>query len=364
LAGKDYAYVNFDDENLSLLGPQDLNDVLEALYNQYGDFKYLLIDEVQNIEGWELFVNRLQQDGIKVFVTGSNANLLGRELATHLTGRAIQIEMFPFSFKEFLIWRGIDAADATTRGKARIKKMLEEYLSIGGFPEAVKEPELRREFHRSLYSSIINKDILVRRKIKYAKTFKELTWTLMANFSNLMTYNKLKNIHNMKSVHTAKNYVDFLAEAYLVQVVDKYSEKPKEIANSPKKVYVIDTGLIESLGLFRTDNRGRLMENLVFLELMRKRAIETSLEVNYWSDYQGHEVDFVLRSGKKITSLIQVTFASSPDEITPRETKSLVTAGRLLRCKDLRLITWDFEGIIKKNGKNIVCEPLWKWLLE
>jgi len=364
LAGHDYAYINFDDERLTMLGQESLNDVLEALYGHYGDFEYLLIDEVQNIEGWELFVNRLQRNGVKTFVTGSNANLLGRELATHLTGRTIQIEMLPFSFREFLVWKNVDAHDATTRGKARIKRMLEEYSRVGGFPEAVREPGLRKEFHRGLYSSIINKDILVRRKIRYAKTFKELASTLMSNFSKMTTYNRLKKVHGIKSVHTAKNYVDFLAEAYLVQVVDKYSEKPKEIANSPKKVYAIDTGLIDAVSVSATEDRGNLMENLVFLQLMRRRAVGPALEIYYWSDYLDHEVDFVLRTGKKVKGLIQVTYASGPDEIAPRETSGLVKAGQLLGCKDLKIITWDFEGEVRKNGKRMACIPLWKWLLE
>jgi uncharacterized protein len=364
LAGHDYAYINFDDERLTLLGQESLNDVLEALYGHYGDFEYLLIDEVQNIKGWELFVNRLQRNGVKTFVTGSNANLLGRELATHLTGRAVQIEMLPFSFREFLVWRNVDANDATTRGRAKIKRMLEEYSRLGGFPEAVREPDLRKEFHKGLYSSIINKDILVRRKIRYAKTFKELATTLISNFSKMTTYNKLMKVHGMKSVHTAKNYVDYLAEAYLIQIVDKYSQKPKEIANSPKKVYAIDPGIIDTVSVSATQDRGNLMENLVFLQLMRRRAVGPALEIYYWSDYQDHEVDFVLRTGKTVKGLIQVTYASGPDEIASRETVSIVKAGRLLGCKDLKIITWDFEGEIRKDNKRIDCIPLWKWLLD
>jgi len=363
LSDRDYAYVNFDDERLSTIGRMGLNDVLEALYGQYGDFKYLLMDEVQNVEGWELFVNRLQRSGIRTCVTGSNANLLGRELATHLTGRALPIEMLPFSFTEFLLWNGIDTRDTTTRGKAVLKKALEDYMKIGGFPEVVKEPDMARDYLNALYSSIITKDILARREIKYVRTFKEIASTLLSSFSNLMTYNKLKNTHGLKSVHTAKNYVDFLAEAYLVQILDKFSPKPKEIANSPKKVYVIDTGLIGVMSRSVSENLGGLMENLVFLQLLRKKSLESDLELFFWNDYQDHEIDFVLRKGKRIEELIQVTYASEPADIMSRETGALVKGAGLLGCKKLTIITWDHEGRLRKNGTAINCIPLWKWLL-
>ena len=363
LSDRDYAYVNFDDERLSTIGRMDLNNVLEALYEHYGDFEYLLIDEVQNIEGWELFVNRLQRSGIKVFVTGSNANLLGKELATHLTGRVLPIEMLPFSFHEFNIWNSIDCNDISTSGKARLKRSLQEYMRIGGFPEVVKDPNVGRDFLGALYSSIISKDILATKNIRYVKTFKELTATLLSNFSGLMTYNKLKNTHGMKSVHTTKNYVDFLTEAYLIQIVDKFSPKPKEIANSPKKVYVIDPGLLSAISVSVSENRGNLMENVVYLQLMRRRSIEPGLEIYHWMDYQGNDVDFVLRKGKKIVEIIQVTYASGPDDINPKVKRSLLKSGRIIGCRDLKIITWDHEGQFKKDGQKIDCIPLWKWLL-
>lgn len=363
LRDKNYASVNFDDERLAFAEKEDLNTILEVLYNQYGDFRELLLDEIQNVSGWELFVNRLQRSKINLFITGSNANLLSQELSTHLTGRTIQIEMLPFSFREFLIWKGLRTPKTSTKGRATIKKHLEEYIKIGGFPEVVKEPEMKRMYLSSLYSSIITKDIISRHNIRFVKTFKEMSSTIISNFSNLITYNKLKNTHDIKSVHTAKNYVDYLSEAYLVQLVEKYSPKPKEVVNSPKKVYIIDCGLINTISHSITENFGRLMENIVYLELMRRGSIDRAQEIYYWKDYQDKEIDFVLKRVKKITSLIQVTNASGSDEVDKREIRNLLKGAELLKCKDLKVITWDYEDEEIFDGKKIEFISLWRWLL-
>ena len=363
LRNKAYASVNFDDERLAFAEKEDLNNILEALYQYYGDFEELLLDEVQNIYGWELFVNRLQRSKINLFITGSNANLLSTELSTHLTGRTIQIEMLPFSFGEFLVLKGLEAPKTTTKGKAALKRYLEEYIKIGGFPEVAKRPAIMNTYLSSLYSSIISKDIISRHDIRYVKTFKEMSSTIISNFSNLISYNRLKNTHDIKSVHTAKNYANYLSEAYLIQLVDKYSPKPKEVVNSPKKVYVIDSGMINTISHSVSENYGRLMENIVFLDLMRKRSMDGKLRIYYWRDYQGREIDFVLQRGKKINSLIQVTNASGPDEVDGREIKSLLKGTELLKCRDMKIITWDYEDEQVFDKKDINFIPIWKWLL-
>jgi len=360
-----YAFVNFDDERLAFMDKEDLNHLLEALYEIYGDFEYLLLDEVQNVPSWELFVNRLQRKGIKVFVTGSNANLLSRELSTHLTGRFVRMEMHPFSFGEFLLFNEIDVNQNTTRGRARLKRNLEEYIRSGGFPEVVRAPDIRGMYLHSLYTSIIARDIISRHNIRFKKTFREMATTILSNFSLLITFNKLKNVHGFKSVHTAKNYVEYLSDAYLIHIVEKYSAKPKEIANSPKKVYGIDTGLINTISVGATESRGRLIENLVFLEIMRRRALEPNMEIYYWKDYQGREIDFVIRKKPgEIDALVQVTHASGRHEISPRETKSLLKGAHLLGCNNLMVITWDHEGEESIEDRKILFVPLWKWLLQ
>lgn len=363
LKEREYGFVNFDDERLAFLDRGGLNDLLEGLYEIYGELDYLLLDEIQNVEGWELFVNRLQRNGMKVFVTGSNANLLGRELSTHLTGRFVQMELLPFSFREFLLWRDCQEDGVTTEGRAKLKRQLSEYMKIGGFPEVVRTPELRNTYLSNLYSSIISKDIVSRHTIRYVRTFRELATNIISNYSNYITYNKLKNIHGLKSVHTVKNYVDMLVEAYLIFTLEKYSPKAKEIVNSPKKVYAIDTGLANTLALSPTGNRGRIIENLVFLELVRWRSLDPLLEIYYWKDYHGHEIDFIIKRGPEVIKLLQVTHVSGIDELDKRELRSLLKGSELLGCNDLSLLTWDLEGQHEMTGKIINLIPLWKWLL-
>jgi predicted AAA+ superfamily ATPase len=364
LKGHQYAFVNFDDERLAFIDPDDLNKLLEALYEVYGDFKYLLLDEIQNVHGWELFANRLQRNRINTFVTGSNANLLSKELSTHLTGRFVEMEIFPFSFREFLLYHDIVEIKTNTRERARLKSNLEDYIEFGGFPEVVKDPEMRNTYLSTLYSSIITKDIISRNNIRFVKTFRELTSTLISNFSHTITFNKLKNTHGFKSIHTAKNYVGYLSNAYLIFLVEKYSTKPKEIVNSPKKLYISDLGLINVLSVSASKNKGDLLENLVFLQLQRTRAQNPNMEIYYWRDYQGREIDFVLRINRSIDTLIQVTYASDKNEIEPREIKSLLKGADLLGCKKLLVITWDYEAEEKVDGNKVKYIPAWRWLLE
>lgn len=358
----EYGFVNFDDERLAYQDREGLNDLLEELYEVYGKLDFLLLDEVQNVEGWELFVNRLQRKGMKLFVTGSNANLLGHELSTHLTGRFLQIELLPFSFREFLMWRKCQEDGMTTEGRALMKNQLDDYLDLGGFPEVVKNPEIKSMYLLNLYSSILSKDIINRHNIRYVRTFRELATNIISNYSNLITYNKLKNVHGLKSVHTVKNYVDMLVEAYLIFLVDKYSPKAKEVVNSPKKVYVVDTGLASTLALTSTPNRGRIIENAVFLDLVRWRSLNPLLEIYYWKDYQNHEIDFIIKQGPKVVKLIQVTHVSSIHDLDKRELRSLKKGSELFGCDDLTVITWDLEGEQEIDGNLISLIPLWKWL--
>lgn len=363
LGGDECGFVNFDDERLAFLNRESLNDLLEGLYETYGKLDCLLLDEIQNVEGWELFINRLQRKGIKVLVTGSNANLLGRELSTHLTGRFLQMELLPFSFREFLLWGEWGGDGVTTEGRANLKKQLNDYLDLGGFPEVVRNPEVKHTYLSNLYSSIISKDIVNRHNIRYGRTFRELATNVISNYSNLITYNKLKNVHGLKSVHTVKNYVNYLAEAYLIYILEKYSPKVKEVLNSPKKVYTVDTGLASTIALSTTPNRGRIIENLVFLELIRWKSTDPLLELYYWKDYQNHEIDFVVKRGTGVRKLMQVTHVSSIHDLEKRELRSLKKGSELLGCDDLTVITWDLGGQQELEGKKIKLVPLWKWLL-
>lgn len=366
LKNKPFAYINFDDENLANLTAEDLNDVLEVFYEVYGEFKYILLDEIQNIAGWELFVNRLQRQGFNVIVTGSNANLLSKELSTHLTGRNIPLEIYPFSFKEFIKYHGVVIGDTgllSTKDRGLLKKKLEEYISTGGFPEVVRDPANKKVYLQSLYSDILNKDIIIRYKIKFSKTLREMASSLMSNTASHVSFNKIKNMFSMKSVHTALNYLSFLEESFLFFLVPRFSYKAKERAIATRKIYAIDAGMIGALSVSFSRNIGKIYENTVFLELRRRSSMDHS-EISYWQDIYRNEVDFVVKKGKEIMELIQVCYDTGNYDTKKREVSALLKSGKELKCRKLAVITDDYEALESADGRKIKFIPLWKWLLE
>ncbi|MEA3369469.1 MAG: ATP-binding protein [Candidatus Ratteibacteria bacterium] len=367
LKGKRFAYINFDDENLAGLKTEDLNLVLRAFYELYEEPEFILLDEVQNIEKWELFVNRLKRQGFNLVITGSNARLLSKELATHLTGRHFSLELFPFSFREFLKFRNLkyQKEHFTTRQTASIRRELEAFLLRGGFPESLKELNQKR-YLLSLYSTVLTKDTILRHKIRHVKTIKEFSNYLISNFSCKVTFNKLKNIFSLKSTHTAQNYLHFLEECYLIFLIERFSFKTKEKVTAPRKVYAIDTGLINVVSTGSSKNIGRLYENSVAVELMRRKALSSKLEIYYWQDYSGKEVDFVLKEGPVIKELIQVCYDIENYDTKMREFKSLIKAGKEMKAgtSNLLVITSDYEGEEKFENRVIKFIPLWKWLLQ
>ena len=360
LRGENYAYVNFDDERIVGIEAKDLNTLLEVLHEIYGDFDFILLDEIQNIAGWELFANRLMRQGYNLVITGSNSSLLSRELATHLTGRCVSFEMYPFSFREYLKYFDIKVRETpTTREIGILNHHLSKYINIGGFPEVYKVSS-RTIYLRELYDMIISRDVVGRYKVKFVRDLKEMAFYLISNFSSRISYNKLKNIFRVKSVHTIKNYISYLEDAYMLFQLFPFSWKVKYQLMQVKKVYSIDTGLIEALSPGSSKNLGRIMENVVAVDILRREPREN---VFFYLTPRHEEVDFVIGEGMKIKQLIQVTYASGRDEIEKREIKSLIKASNELKCKNLEIITWDYENEINLDGKTIECIPLWKWLL-
>jgi hypothetical protein len=357
-----YAYINFDDERLETVKASDLNKILEAFYQLYGDIDFMIFDEIQNIPKWELFITRLQRSK-KVIITGSNSKLLSGELATHLTGRHVDVALYPFSFKEFLRFKGLEYDIYLTRDIAKIKSYLDDYLIQGGFPEGED-----KEHIRSLYNDVITKDILFRYNIRFRSAFKEFSKLVISNFSNDITYSSLKNIIGIKSVHTVKNYLDMLEETFLVFRLPKFSFKFKEQLREPRKVYVVDNGVINVLGFKFSENIGRLYENAVFMGLKRKQGLKPNLELFYYRNVQGHEVDFIVKEGSSIKQLVQVCYNIKDENTKKRELRALLHAGKELKCKSMFVITSEYEaeewvswfGIKRK----IRFVPLWKWLLE
>jgi len=363
LGDRKYGYINFDDEALYGITAKDLNVVLKTFYELYGtDLEFIVLDEIQNVDGWELFANRLRRSK-RVIITGSNSKLLSGELATHLTGRHIDFLLFPFSFREFLAYNGISQNELKdsylTESSATAERMLRDYIVKGGFPEVYK---LGDEILKSIFSDIVKKDVIRRYNIKNVRVMEVLARYLVSNFSNEITFNKLKNIFEIKKISTIKNYISYLQDAYLIYIIERFSPKLKQQIIAPKKVYCIDTGIINRISPGSSEKLGKMMENIVLIELLRRKSYwYEDMEVYYWKDYQQHEVDFVV-IGKE-DQLIQVCYNIEEFNTREREIRSLLKASREIACKKLLVITWDYEDEIEVENRRIEFIPLWRWLL-
>lgn len=354
---ENYGYINFDDERLISLKTDDLDRVLQAFYELYKDISLVILDEPQNVFGWELFASRLRRTK-KVIITGSNSQLLSGELATHLTGRHIDFILYPFSFKEILNFKP-DPYLAQDIAETRVQ--LNKYIQGSGFPEFKK---FGASIVEHIYKDILTRDCLERYAIKNKQAFKELSNYLISNFSSEFTYSKLSNIFNIKDVHTTKNYIEYLKESFLIIVLDRFSPKLKQQVIAPKKAYVVDHGICNFLSFKLSKDYGKLMENIVCINLMRQKSLNPLLEIYYWKDYSQHEVDFILKEKSKVNELIQVCYAFTNNQTKIRETDSLMKASKELKCNNLKIITWDYESEEKFKNKKIKFIPLWKWLLE
>ncbi len=350
-------YLNFDDERLVSFCIEDFQIMDELFHELFGDKNVYYFDEIQNITGWERFVRRLHDAGKKIYITGSNARLLSKELGTHLTGRYLQCNLFPFSFKEFLLLKNIEYKKEdffTTQGKANLKRALNSYFTLGGIPEYLKTEN--KEYIKTLYESIIYRDVLVRYNISNEKTMKELMLFVLSNIGKLISYNSLKNILKLKNPTTVKEYFNFLENSYLVSLISKFSYSLKENIYANKKVYMIDNGFPTILGFRFSDDKGRLLENLVLIELKRRNK-----EIYYYQEK--HECDFIVLEGLKINQAIQVCYELS-DENKTREYNGLLEAIKSFKLSEGMLLTHDQEGDIIIDNKKVIIKPVWKWLLE
>jgi len=356
----EFAYVNFDDDRLEELKSTDFDNVLDALYQIYGNFKYLFLDEVQNIKGWQLFVNKMLRQKVHLFITGSNSKLLSSELTTHLTGRHNKIELYPFSFSEYGSMKGVELHSLSTKAKALRKKALNEYLLDGGFPELMNEQN-KRGYIEALLNSIIKNDIAKRFRIKYIEVLRRLAAYLSDNFCQEFVASELAKMFGV-SDHTIENYYSYLKEAFLLQGVHKFSYKSKERVRS-EKVYVVDLAFIsEREGTFSTENLGWRLENVVYIELLRRFRPQYT-DVFYYRDKQW-EVDFVIAKEGKVEQLIQVSYDVSAEKTLKREISGLVRAAEMFKCENLFLINFDTEQDFEKNGHTIHVVPATEWLVD
>lgn len=363
--GVQYGYVNFDDDRLAKIKVEDLNTVLNCVFQLYGtDILYLFLDEVQDVEGWHLFVNRLLRQGLHIVLTGSNAKLLSGELATHLTGRYNEIRLFPFSFHEYAEYANVDLQGLTTKSDAERKIALDKYLLEGGMPELMrmKNERSKRIYVEGLVETIIKKDIAVRYKIRNIEGLRRLANHLINNNCQVIDYPGLVEICALKSENTIRKYVDYLSQAYLVQKVQKFSYKSKErICN--EKIYVVDNGFIANRenNLFG-NNIGWRLENTVYTEI-RRRYLSQAEDVYYYkAESRGKEVDFVICRQGQVEELVQVAYTVSSPDTFKREIDALIHVSDRLHCNNLTLVTLDESRIVEQNGKRIrICNAI-EWL--
>ena len=364
--GVNFAYVNFDDERLRKAKTDDLDDVLQMLYEIYGDFTHLFLDEVQNVKDWPLFVNRLLRQKMHLIITGSNANLLSGELATHLTGRYHKIELFPFSFAEICRMNNVDMQSGSVKAIGLRQHALAQYIMEGGFPELTTLPEINRhDYLQSLLKAIIEKDICKRYKIKHKKTLSELANKMLDWFCQEKSYNDVTNELGIKSVHTTKNYIEYLQNAYLLYILPKFSLKSKE-KTMARKAYAIDPAFIdEHDNALLTESYGLRLENVITLEVARRIHSEYQ-QVYYLRKDNEFEVDLVIVERSHVKELIQVTydFSNPSEKLFKREVEGLTRGSALTHCDNLTLIVMYGEtGIIEHNGKKIRVVSASEWLV-
>ena len=359
-AGVHYAYANFDDERLDELKTQDLDNVLQTLYKIYGKFDYLFLDEIQNIDGWPLFINRLLRQRIHIIITGSNAKLLSTELATHLTGRHHKIELFPFSFKDWCSIKDVEYTRLTTKNKGLLSKAYEEYFRQGGFPELISGEENPKEYISTLIDNIISQDIKKRYKIRNIDALKRLAHHILNETPTLIVKETLQNIIGIKSERTLGNYLMYLNQTYLISTISKYSSRSRERARNEKS-YAIDVAFMDKReNAFSGENLGWRLETIVYLELLR-RKVGTENDIYY---YQGRsaEADFVVCDGNKTLAVYQVSYDISNAKTRKREIKGCIAGAKATKCDNIFLITDHESEIIEEDGYTIQVVPIWEWL--
>ena len=353
-------YLNFEDERLIGFGVEDFNRLYEAFLELYGERKVFFFDEIQNAPQWEVFVRRMQRKGCKFFLTGSNASLLSSEFGTKLTGRNVSVELFPFSFAEYLAFQGVALSAnglALTSERAAVKRHFDAYLKHGGMPEYLKYRDAT--LLKRVYEDILYRDIVARYGIKQVKPLRELGLYLLSNIGATFSYNNLKHVLGLGSMNTVKSYADFLENSYLVFLVAKFAFSLKEQIVAPKKIFCVDNGLADSVAFQFSRNRGKFLENLVFLELRRRFS-----DIYYYRTRNNLEVDFLVKVGRTDVRLIQVADRLDDERVRRREVEALFKAMEELHVSEGLVLTDDSEERIVLGGKTVTVKAVYKWLLE
>ena len=351
-------YINFEDERIADIKVEELGLIVEAYHELYSYKPRIYLDEIQNIKGWEKFVRRLADSKYRIFITGSNAQMLSKEIYTTLGGRFIAKEIYPFSFPEFLKIKEVYPQQKdfyTTTGKSILKRYFDEYVKTGGFPRYIKDPNTN--YLSTLYENIIYKDVVTRNKLNGERELLEMVYYLASNATKRFSYTSLAKTIGIKHTETVKNYLEYLENTYLLFQVMKFDWSVKKQMNNQKKVYFIDNAIIGKVGFNATDNIGQLLENLVFIEIKRQRK-----DVYYHDD--GIECDFIMRENGHIVSACQVTRSMKDEKTRQREINGLVSALNAYNLTEGMVLTDDETEEITIDNKKIHIIPIWRWLLK
>ncbi|MFP4458886.1 MAG: ATP-binding protein [Candidatus Zixiibacteriota bacterium] len=353
----DCYYVNFDDERLFDFDIADFQTLYEALIELFGAKSIFIFDEIQNVKGWERFVRRLYNSGKKIYVTGSNSSLLSKEMGTHLTGRNIALELFPFNFREYLRYHNkeIDPeSQFTSLEKSEIRNLFKKYLESGGFPEYLITE--KPEYLKNLYENILYRDIIVRHRIRDEHAIKTVANYAASNIGKEISFNKLRKMTGQSSATTIKQYFNFLEDSYLIFLLPRFSYSYKKQVYYNKKLYFIDPVLAKIIGFRFSEDSGRILENTVFLNLRQFHS-----EIFFHKDQ--HECDFLVKQGNEISKAFQVCWDIN-DQNRKREIAGIQEAMQNYNLEKGYIITYEQEDKVKINGKNVFLIPAWKWLLE
>lgn len=352
-----YCYLNAEDERLIHFRAEQFSELHEALIEAYGDGQYFFFDEIQNIANFEVIVRRLQDSGKKVIITGSNSSLLSIELGTRLTGRYIQIELFPFSFKEFLDFNKVHPTSESfllPAEKVKLKQHFKQWLDSGGLPEYLKYGDVN--YLRTLFDNIIYRDIIARYNIRKQSTLKELVHLLANNLSLPVTYNSLKNSVGLSNAETAREYISYLCNSYFFFELRKFSPSYNKQIQNAKKIYLIDNAFHNMLSLGSQTNAGRKLENVIHLFFRSK-----NFDLFYFNE--NSECDFVAIDPQGNKQLVQSCWELTPSNKT-REINGLTAAMKYFDSENGLIITFDQEDEMQTPAGTILVKPVWKYLLK
>jgi predicted AAA+ superfamily ATPase len=352
LADRRFAYLNFEDD--ALRAPINSDELVEAIESVYGATDFFFFDEIQNFPHWESFINKLHRRQHNIVITGSNSRLLSRELGSALTGRHLSFELLPFSFQEFR--RAVDAESADPR------ESFQRYLFWGGFPEVALGAAEPSGYLRTLFDSVVLRDIVTRHRIRASTAIYDLLNLLINNAANRFSARSLERSLGSLSTATIQRYIAYCQEAYLIQDLQPYFFKPRIRLKADRKLYAFDNGFISAKSQPVTTNDSRLLENLVFVELVR-RGFKPNLELFYYQTRTGTEVDFLLRRASENLELIQVTQNLAALKTREREIRALQQAAAELKAHKLTVVTLDTEEIVDTGGPPVNVIPCWKWLV-